>query len=175
MSSTWNGHHMAIGYGGAGTVSDTLAIGRNYCHRHLDRIPRLSRDQLIRLGCVFPPKSPKLPDRPKKATRGERPRPITPDDVARILAGYEAGKSVTAIAISVKRATSAVRRVLIGNGKDPSRFANRSPMRIRAVELLRAGKSPEEIAPEIGAALSYVRNIASNVRRAESVERKEAA
>ena len=171
MSCTMNGHHMAIGYGEAGTVSDTLDIGRNYCHRHLGRIPRLSREQMIRLGCVFPPKSPKLPDRPKKATHGERPRPITPDDVARILAGYEAGKSVTAIAISVHRATSAVRRVLIESGRDPGRFGNRSPMRLQVVALFHSGKSPREIAAATGATLGYVRNIAANLRRA----RKEAA
>lgn len=171
MSSTWNGITCREG-SAQWTPMPAGPMRRTPATR---RAEGMSREQLIRLGCVFPPKSPKLPDRPKKATHGERPRPITPDDVARILAGYEAGKSVTAIAISVKRATSAVRRVLIEKGKDPSRFANSSPMRIRAVELLRAGKSPVEIAPKIGAALSYVRNIASSVRRAESAERREAA
>ena len=167
MSSTWNG---ATCREGAARWAP-MSAGPMRHSQPQKRIEPLTREQLLALGCVFPPKSPKLPDRPKKATHGERPRPITPDDVARILAGYESGKSVTAIAISVKRATSAVRRVLIEKGKDPSRFANSSPMRIRAVELLRAGKSPEEIAPKIGAALSYVRNIAANLRRA----RKEAA
>jgi len=135
------------------------------------RIEPLTREQIAKLGGVYPPKSRPAPYRPRKLEKREQPKPITPDDVARILAGYEAGKSVTAIAISVKRATSAVRRVLIGNGKDPGRFANSSPMRIRAVELLRAGKSPEEIAAATGATLGYVRNIAANLRRA----RKEAA
>ena len=167
MSSTWNG---ATCREGAARWA-TMPAGPMRHSQPQKRIEPLTREQIAKLGGVYPPKSRPAPYRPRKLEKREQPKPITPDDVARILSGYEAGKSVTAIAISVKRATSAVRRVLIGNGKDPGRFANSSPMRIRAVELLRAGKSPEEIAPKIGAALSYVRNIAANLRRA----RKEAA
>lgn len=171
MSSTWNG---ATCREGAARWA-TMPAGPMRHSQPQKRIEPLTREQIAKLGGVYPPKSRPAPYRPRKLEKRERPRPITTDDIARILAGYEAGKSVTAIAISVKRATSAVRRVLIEHGRDPGRFGNSSPMRIRAVELLRAGKSPEEIAPKIGAALSYVRNIASNVRRVESVERREDA
>lgn len=176
MSCTMNGHAMSIGYGEAGTIAETLAIGRNYCHRHISQIPKLSREQLIRLGCVFPRATAPLPHRPKKEERIEPKRPITPEEVARILAGYDAGRSVTAIAMSVHRATSAVRRVLIEHGRDTLRFAgNPGPMRARIVELLHAGKPAEEIAKATGATLSYVRNVASNLRRASAAERKEAS
>lgn len=171
MSCTMNGHAMPIGYGEAGTIAETLAIGRNYCHRHISQIPKLSREQLIRLGCVFPRATAPIPHRPKKEERIEPKRPITPEEVARILAGYDAGRSVTAIAMSVHRATSAVRRVLIEHGRDPGRFGNNSPMRLQVVALFHSGRSPREIAAATGATLGYVRNIAANLRRA----RKEAA
>lgn len=172
--STMNGKSMCISYGEACGVSDTLAIGRNYCHKHLAAIPKLSCEQLLKLGCVFPGPSPKTP--PHGKTAGTRhPRPITEDDVARILAGYDQGRTVRAIAVAVKRAAPVVRKVLIAHGRDTHRFCgNPSPLRIRIIDMLIAGKSAREVHEATGAALKYVHNIASNLRRANG-QRKEAA
>lgn len=174
MTCRMNGHHMGITYGEGGTVAETLSIGRSYCHKHLASIPKLSREQLLKLGCVFPAPSPKTP--PHGKTGGARhTRPITEDDVARILAGYDKGRTVRAIAVAVKRAAPVVRKVLIAHGRDTHRFCgNPSPLRIRIVEMLSAGKSVREVHEETGAAFKYVQNIASNLRRA-SAQRKEAA
>ena len=167
MSSTWNG----ATYREGASRWATMPAGPMRHSQPQNRIEPLTREQLIRLGCVFPRATAPLPHRPKKAERIEPKRPITPEEVARILAGYDAGRSVTAIAMSVHRATSAVRRVLIESGRDPGRFGNNSPMRLQVVALFHSGQSPREIAAATGATLGYVRNIAANLRRA----RKEAA
>ena len=167
MSSTWNG---ATCHEGAARWA-TMPAGPMRHSQPQKRIEPLTREQIAKLGGIYPPKSRQAPYRPRKLEKREQPKPITEREVALMLAGYDAGRSVTAIAMSVHRATSAVRRVLVESGRDPGRFGNSSPMRIQVVALFHSGKSPREIAAATGATLGYVRNIAANLRRA----RKEAA
>lgn len=166
MSCTVNGHAMSIGYGEAGTVSDTLAIGRNYCHRHLGRIPTLTREQMVRLGCVFPSAPPKLPERPRKNGRYQARRAVSDNEVAMILAGHDAGKTMKEIADEIGRRAPVVRYVLLRHKRDTSRRPGAvNPLRVRVLALLGEGAHPADIATVTGAALGYVRNIASAARK----------
>lgn len=171
MSGTMNGHSMSIGYGEPSSVGATMAIGARYCHKALDRVPHMTREEVMRAGGVFRAAAPKISDDIRKADgvrkRGT-PRPMTDDDVARILASFDRGRNMAEIAISIHRATSVVRDVLKSHGRDTHRNAGKpTQYRARVVAMLRDGKPCEDIATETGAALGYVRNIASNLKRAD--------
>ena len=132
---------------------------------------RMTREEVMRAGGVFRSDVQKAPHDIRKGDgvrkRGT-PRPITDDDVARILESFDRGRNMAEIAISIHRATSCVRAVLKAHGRDTHRNAGApSPYRARIVAMLRAGKPCELIASETGAALGYVRNIASNLKRAD--------
>lgn len=132
---------------------------------------RMTREEVMRAGGVFRADAPKAPYHVRKGDgvrkRGT-PRPMTDDDVARILASFDHGRNMAEIAISIHRATSVVRAVLKAHGRDTHRSAGvPSPYRARVVAMLRSGKPCDSVAAETGAALSYVRNIASNIKRAD--------
>lgn len=162
MTAKINGHHMPIGYGDPSHVAETLRIGERYCSAALGpRPPRFTREAIERLGGTFPKESPPIPHKPVKAP-GKRAavRRVTDYDVARILAGYDAGKTVAAIAESIGRATCVVRRILREHGKDTHRFCgNPSRLRPRVLELHAQGKGLAEIAAAAGCGERHVRNI----------------
>lgn len=170
--SLWNGKPMASG------VRDCLHMPAGPMRRTRaarDTRP-LTRADLIRLGLVFPAASPRLPHKIVKADGvRQHPRPITEAEVSAILKAFDGGKTPKMIAISVKRAAHVVRDVLKRNGRKLVRYCEQmNPMRPRIVAMLIAGKRPEQVAAETKCALSYVRNIASNLKRA-GMMRKEAA
>ena len=178
MSATMNGHAMSIGYGEGGTMSDTLAIGRNYCHNHLPNIPQLTREEIVRAGGIFPPPAPLIaqPKKRKVDPAERKVRPITDYDRARIVAGWADGKGkpLAVIGREIGRAAACVRRVLRQEGYDTSAHAGHPhPYRERVVEMIQAGATVAEVVAATGARREYVHNTASKMRVA--ARQKEAA
>ena len=65
--STRNGKPGPISYGEQSGVSGILSIGANYCARHLRQVPRLTREEVKKLGGIFPPAAPPVKTgRPRK-------------------------------------------------------------------------------------------------------------
>lgn len=168
MSCTMNGHAMSIGYGEAGTMSDTLAIGRNYCHRHLGRIPTLTREQMVRLGCVFPAQSQssKLTDADYRNKDGKTypRRAITAQERAEVVALYSAGKDAKEIGKTLKRWPVIIRKILREAGIDLRARAVVSK-RSKALAMLAAGEQPHDVAWKLGIPRSTAITYKSEVRK----------
>ena len=163
-----NGHAMSIGYGEAGTASDTLAIGRNYCHRHLARIPQLSRAQMIRLGCVFPAQSEARPlteaDYRNKDGKTYPRRAITAQERAEVVALYAAGNDAKEIGKRLKRWPVVIRKILREAGIDLRARAVVSK-RSKALAMLAAGEQPHDVAWKLGIPRSTAITYKSEVRK----------
>lgn len=163
-----NRHHMSIGYGEAGTVSDTLSIGRNYCHRRLGRIPTLTREQMVRLGCVFPAQSQssKLTEADFRNKDGKTypRRAITQQERAEVVALYAAGKDAKEIGKRLKRWPVVIRKILREDGIDLRARAVVSK-RTKALAMLAAGEHPHDVAWKLGIPRSTAITYKSEVRK----------
>jgi len=168
MTAKINGHHMPIAYGEAGTISDTLAIGRNYCHRHLGRIPALTREQMMRLGCVFPAESDarQLTNADCRNKEGERypRRAITAQERAEVVALYSAGKDAKEIGKLLKRWPVVIRKILREAGIDLRARATVSK-RAKALAMLAAGEQPHDVAWKLGIPRTTAITYKSEVRK----------
>lgn len=168
MTAKINGHHMCIGYGEACTVSDTLAIGRNYCHRHLGRIPTLTREQMMRLGCVFPAQSQssKLTDADYRNKDGKSypRRAITAQERAEVVSLYAAGNDAKEIGKLLKRWPVVIRKILREAGIDLRARATVSK-RAKALAMLAAGEQPHDVAWKLGIPRSTAITYKSEVRK----------
>ena len=168
MSCTMNGNAMSIGYGDGGTVTDTLAIGRNYCHRHLGRIPTLTREQMVRLGCVFPAPSEarQLTEADYRNKEGERypRRAITAQERAEVVALYAAGKDAKEIGKRLKRWPVVIRKILREAGIDLRARAAVSK-RSQALAMLAAGEQPHDVAWKLGIPRTTAITYKSEVRK----------
>lgn len=171
MSDTMNGHAMSISYGEPSRIGDMLAVGERYCQRHLKEIPRLTREEVIRCGGVFPPPAPLIaqPKKRKVDPAERKVRPITSYDRARIVAGWADGKGkpLAVIGREIGRAAACVRRVLRQEGYETSAHAGHPhPYRERVVEMIKAGATVAEVVAATGARREYVHNTKSKMRLA---------
>lgn len=168
MSATMNGHAMSIGYGEASPVGSILSIGERYCQSHLPQIPRLTRQQMIRLGCVFPAQSEAVKlteaDYRNKDGKSYPRRAITAQERAEVVALYAAGNDANEIGKRLKRWPVVIRKILREAGIDLRARAVVSK-RAKALAMLAAGEQPHDVAWKLGIPRTTAITYKSEVRK----------
>ena len=162
--SLWNGKPMADGVGNCAM----LPAGPMRRSRVVSSNKPLTREQMVRLGCVFPVKSASRPITDadyRNREGGHNPRrEITAQERATAVAMYGSGKTAVEIGFAMKRWPVVIRKILREAGIDLQARAVVSK-RSKALAMLAAGERPCDVAWKLDMPLATAVTYRSEVRR----------
>ena len=144
-----NTAHIHISIGEGNTLSETMAIGDNYCRKMLPVIPRVD-PAIIRKYCTFPAKRPagqvgRPPKEQPPATPRRAYRIVTTAECDKIKRLWADGLHIVDIAAAIKRDRTMVANVLRRAGTDTSVPRIKRSAAASVAAMLRGGATVRDV------------------------------